>query len=226
MFIAFSGMDGSGKSLQAKALTDSLHKEGYRILYVWSRWSPFFLRPIIRLGRALLGRKGNSEDEQYRSFQKDKRRLFQRASIMQLWKNLALLDYFLQVMFKIRLRTRENRIIICDRYLTDFLVDLSNNFGYGKDQMAQLCGSRLLGLFPRPDHLYLLDLPAKVAFDRKEDMPLSYLQDRRALYLNLGQLLGAEILDATAGIEDLQESIRQRTMTLLEGRGKRSPAKS
>ena len=83
----------------------------------------------------------------------------------------------------------------------------------------------MLSLFPNPDLVFLLDLPADVAFQRKEDMPLSYLEDRRAFYLSLERLRGVEILDGTASIEDLQEIIYQKTSKFLvkggtEDRGK------
>lgn len=225
MIITFAGMDGSGKSLQARALADSLSHAGFQTFYVWSRWSPLFLKPLIRLGRAMMGRKESSEDEQYRSFRHGKRRMFRRNSLVQIWKNLALLDYYLQVLFKIKIRSRREKIIVCDRYLTDFLVDLGNNFGYGEEEIPRLLKSRLLFLFPRPDFAFLLDLPAEVAFERKEDVPLSYLQDRRALYLSFGKLQGAEIMDATASIRDLKEIIHRKAIDFLGKGVEKSPRK-
>jgi thymidylate kinase len=224
MLIVFTGMDGSGKSLQAKALTASLGDEGISCVYVWNRWSPFLLRPIIRLGRWILGRVGESEDEQYRSFQGGKQRVFRRSLFANTWKNLALLDYWLQVSRNIRGHSRSGKLVVCDRYLMDFLVDLSNNFGYGEGEIHRLFQSRLLSLFPRPDVTFLLDLPAEVAFQRKEDVSLSYLQDRRVLYLTFGRIQGAEILDATASIPDLKEIIRRTSLELVGG-GKASSLK-
>lgn len=215
MIIAFTGMDGSGKSLQARALADSLTEEGVKSLYVWSRWSPFFLRPVIHLGRMLLGSGGNSEDQQYRSFRHSKQRMFRRRMLAQGWKVLACLDYSLQVLFKIKIRARHGRIIVCDRYVQDLLVDLGINFGYSAKEIDQLMKSRLLSLFPKPDLVFLLDLPADVAFQRKEDAPLSYLRDRRMLYLNFGRQQGVEVLDGTVSIQDLKESIYQKTLDFL-----------
>jgi thymidylate kinase len=219
MIIAFTGIDGSGKSLQARTLTKVLSREGFPALYVWSRWSPLLLKPIMRLGRLVFGRQGNSEDERYETLRGGKRRMFRHSAVARAWKNLALLDYSLQVLVKIGLRCRRGRIIVCDRYLTDLLVDLSNNFGYGEEHIPALHRSPLLGLFPKPDLAFLLDLPAEVAFERKDDVPLSYLRDRRALYLSFGAFQGAEIVDGTGTIRDVGEVIHRKTIEFLE-RGK------
>jgi hypothetical protein len=40
-----------------------------------------------------------------------------------------------------------------------------------------------LNLVPRPDIVYLMDVPEEIAFRRKNDIPsLAYLSNRRALY--------------------------------------------
>lgn len=218
MIIAFTGMDGSGKTLQARALSDSLARDGIDSRYVWSRWSPLFVRPAIGLGRLLLSRGGASEDEQYRSFRGGKRRMFRRPVMARAWQTLAFLDYSVQVLVKIKLRSRKSKIVICDRYVHDLLVDLGTNFGYHQEEMPRLFEARLLTLFPQPDLVFLLDLPPEVAFERKEDVPLSYLRDRRALYLSLGKLPRVEILDGTASIQDVMNTIHQKTLNFLDSR--------
>ena len=113
------------------------------------------------------------------------------------------------------------RIVVCDRYVIDLLVDLANNFGYDQKEIIGLCHSWLLALFPKPDLYFLLDLPAEVAFARKEDVPLSYLRDRRALYLGLAEFCGAEILDGNVTIGQLKQSIQDKTWAFLERGGTR-----
>jgi thymidylate kinase len=218
MIIAFTGMDGSGKTLQAKALSNSLSREGIDSRYVWSRWSPLLVKPAIGLGRLLISRGGASGDEQYQSFRGGKRRMFLRPGLARAWQTLAFLDYSLQVLVKIKLRSRKSRIMVCDRYVYDLLVDLGTNFGYGQEEMPRLFEAALLTLFPKPDLVFLLDLPPEEAFQRKEDVPLSYLRDRRALYLSLGELPGVEILDGTAGIQDLMNTIHRKTLDFLDSR--------
>jgi thymidylate kinase len=121
-------------------------------------------------------------------------------------------------LFQIGFRSKGRKIVVCDRYVYDLLVDLGTNFGYNSEQIGKLCKSRLLCLFPKPDLVFLLDLPPEVAYERKEDVPLSYLRDRRALYQSMGKLQGVELVDATANIEELGNILHRRTMELL-GKG-------
>jgi dTMP kinase len=132
--------------------------------------------------------------------------------VAQVWQTLVLLDYYLQVLVKIKLRSRPGRLVICDRYVPDFLVDLGVNFGYGEEEIPRFFKTRLLSLFPKPDLIFLLDIPEDVAFKRKDDVSLSYLRDRRALYLSFGKLQGMEILNGAANIQDLREIVYQRTL--------------
>ena len=46
--IAFTGIDGSGKTTQAKLLLKRLQNDNMEVSFIRSKWEPFFIRPIIK----------------------------------------------------------------------------------------------------------------------------------------------------------------------------------
>ncbi|MBI5049488.1 MAG: hypothetical protein HZC11_01085 [Nitrospirae bacterium] len=50
--IVFTGIDGSGKTTQAELLAKNLRQDGLHVSYVWSRWEPFFLKPLLKRWRS------------------------------------------------------------------------------------------------------------------------------------------------------------------------------
>lgn len=96
-FVAFEGLDGSGKSTQTKLLESHLRKEGYRVVRIdfpqWGKKSAYLI------GEYLNGKYGTSE--QVGPY---------RASIF------YACDRY-DASFKIRKWLREGKVIISDRYV-------------------------------------------------------------------------------------------------------------
>jgi len=49
----------------------------------------------------------------------------------------------------------------------------------------------MLKIFPKPDFVFMIDLPEEVAFNRKNDIQsVEYLKERRQLYLEMSDKYG------------------------------------
>jgi len=195
--ICLVGIDGSGKTTQARALAAALTDNGFRARYVWNRFEPRLTRPFVAAGRSLFLR-GKRADRDYRAYADTKRRVFANSALSMLYRRLSWLDYSLNTMVKVSLPLMLGTGIVCDRYLHDTLVDMAVDFGYSEGQIAHSL-KRAARLFPRPDVLFLLDVPAEVSFERKHDTPLELLQQRRAIYQAIGRACAATVLN---GLED------------------------
>jgi len=187
------GTDGAGKTTVAKRLADAL---GWQ--YVYCQVSPRLILPFHLAARALfLGRADQFKDyDRYATKKTAASRKYGRLARLYAWIWYA--DFVTQAMPKLLRALVSNRTVIVDRYYLDVVVNQSILTGSG------IAGARedarfLERLVPKADlHIYL-DLPEHVAFARKDDIQsLSYLHERRELYLALASEYRFELVDASA----------------------------
>lgn len=216
LFICFTGIDGSGKTTLSKTLVNSLNGSGVRCNYVYSRMSPFILKPLIIVGRLIFLRHENMFDD-YSEYTATKRRALRSHSVLsELYLRILWLDYLLQIIVKVRVPLILGRNLVCDRYVYDTVItDLSVDMDYSrKDVINQL--DRALRFVPKPDMTFLVDVPEYIAYKRKNDVPsVAYLEERRSVYLDIAAKWNLAVLDGTRDLEDLGSLIQGQVKRYL-----------
>jgi dTMP kinase len=206
IFICFTGIDGSGKTTLARALVAGLKTKGFRTRYVYGRLQPIILRPVFMVGRLLFLRKKDMYRD-YVEYSQAKKGLLENRGLSAVYENLVLLDYFFQMMMKVRFPLATGRDIVCDRYVYDTIVtDLAVDLKYPQWRISRAL-RRYLWLFPRPNLVFLIDVPEEIANRRKDDVPsVKYLEERRRLYLEVGREHGMIILDGSKAPDELKDT--------------------
>ncbi|VVB94973.1 Thymidylate kinase [uncultured archaeon] len=210
LFICFTGMDGAGKTTLAKSLVEHLQSNGIKSRYVYNRYIPYLVRPVMKIGRIFFLRNKNFYND-YVNYSNTKRSISQKHHFLAKgYQSILLLDYFIQILIKIKLPLILNRNVICDRYIYDTIVtDLSVDFNYSSEDVRRLL-AKILFLFPTPDVTFLIDLPEEIAFQRKNDIPsIDYLRDRRKNYLNIGKEYEMTVLDGSESLDKLKSVINE-----------------
>jgi thymidylate kinase/glycosyltransferase involved in cell wall biosynthesis len=203
-FVVLLGIDGTGKSTQARLLAAEAERRGVDAVTVWTRWRPLFLRPFMRAARRATASSGERADDEARhaSF---KRRLFRHETVRRVWELAASLDHGIQVIPRVVAARRHADLVIADRYFHDALVDMGANYGCDPPPPRAL-----FRLFPHPDEVVVLDAPPEVAFARKADVPsIEYLRARRSLYLDLATKNGWTVVDAAASTDDVHAQLSE-----------------
>lgn len=186
MIISFCGLDGTGKTTQAKQLVQHLIEQGDRCAYhhiIRNSVYYFILHKIV--GRISPRSKTVCEKGLRQKNGSSFRPLF---FIKELFLLLEL------VLFNLRYagyKGNPRKHIICDRYFYDEAVQLENLRG------KKCLFSRLYEmLIIKPDIIYYMDIPPEVAFKRSEDdyemeffirkanVYKVYMQDKRAVKIN------------------------------------------
>lgn len=209
--VCFTGIDGCGKTTQAKALVHHLRAQGYKSRYVWLGWSPALLKPIVKSMKHRIVKKRQTSEDDYAKYTLAKRGFFLRRGTRLLWTVYVALDYALQVLVRVFIPVRLGHIVVCDRYFHDVLIDLAINYSWTAGEFRRVLRTSSALVFPVPDKTFVIDVPEDVAFNRKNDVTsIEYLRDRRNLYLAILSegLANVQKLSGESTISDIQQQVQ------------------
>lgn len=206
--IAFSGLDGAGKTTQIELLIEHLRHTGSTPRYLWTRggYTPR-LEDLKQLLRRLPGRViPPSGPSPLRT------KSLRRSWIRRLWLVAALTDLALLYGIQVRWWVWRGETVICDRYLWDTLIDLRLNFP-GEAIEAWPLWRLLKQVAPEPDIALALLIPVEESLRRSKikDEPFpdsaEVLAKRLAEYEELTEVAGWEVLDGRQPVETLAARI-------------------
>lgn len=199
--VCFSGIDGSGKTTQAERIVAEFEEAGVDATHVWARWRPFFSYPIMGVLYVTLGWR---------------RKDYHRSALLRrIWGYFLLVDHLIFFARYIYPHLRSGRVVCIDRYVLDQCVELHYD-GLYRERSAALIESWL----PTPDVTFLMDVPAAVADERKDDTgemldrlhidadPIDYLRERRELFHKCAGDR-TRVIDTTRPIDQTHETISE-----------------
>lgn len=170
--VGFSGIDGSGKSTQAKALATALGQLGYEVEIAWAPLgSSKLLRAIFLPIRNALGR--------HRAFQAEANEetglpptagtvLRERSRLAHFaWSTLIALSNGAFHARTVARASANGRVVIFDRYVLDSRVRL--RFLYGREHGYAVQDALVRLLSPKPRAAFLLEVSAQDSLARKDD---------------------------------------------------------
>ena len=186
--IYLSGIDGCGKTTQAKLLVEGVCDKGIKAEYVWFRWEPSVRRLINSLrstktkrARGYVNNLVETENNEQGDWLVFKRKILANPSAKQLWLFYACMDYYLA--YRKLLKKNLADVVVMDRYINDFIIDQSINLNIPPGQSDLIDNNFFLKKFHFPDYNIIIDLPAKEGYTRKNDgTSLAYLETRENYY--------------------------------------------
>jgi thymidylate kinase len=214
--VAFSGLDGAGKTSQARALREAVEALGSDAVLEWAPAWQLNLRFVANPVRRLL-RLGPRSDAPPGLGNPDLRPAHDPTVVAHGW---AVIQAFAIALSLWRARLRHalrGRVVVLDRQGLDFAVFLVYRHGGGRRLMPEV---RLLrALAPRPSLAFLLDISAEIARARKpEQFSVDELRVQAELYRRLAPGFGAERLDGELPAEQVSAAVAERVWRRLGAR--------
>lgn len=223
VIICLAGVDGSGKTTQARRLASALTLMGTPTLYLWNRWEPRLLAPLMDRFRpqGSGGLGGGSPVAPTRpneglEFLQRKRRLLRLRPFAWVWLTAAYLDFLVQARGRFRQLPNESRVVVTDRYVADFQVDQAVNLGGSSGDLERVTGMRIARGFPRPAAMYVLTVDPVACARRKWDgLTPERLAARQSLYKHLVTLGLAVEVSADADEERVAKELLDLVLGVL-----------
>jgi thymidylate kinase len=205
--ICFSGVDGAGKTTLARHLAVSLTSAEVRYRYVYARFLPILVRPIWALSRSLFLR-GSDIESDFAEYQTNKRGWLQMSWLRKLYQYSILVDYFFQVLYRVTIPLKLGANLVCDRYVHDTVIsDLAPDLDFTHDQARQMIKD-CFRIMPRPDLVFLVDVPENHSMARKTDIPSAqYLIERRRMYSAVTSVMEVVSLDGKRPLDQLRDEV-------------------
>ena len=186
--------------------------------YAWCRGAPKFFLPIVVLVRRILYGHSVAESDMSEADLNVRWGVFSNHVLSKVWRAILLLDTLIQVLVSVRIPMATGRVVVCDRYVFDQMVDLAVDLRLSRSQFRKWAANPLYRLFPEPDIIFLLDIDETSAYSRKSDVrSVSDLADRRRAYLWLSRIFPMTIVDASDRFDIVQRKISGPAFCLLEG---------
>ena len=159
MIVSFSGIDSAGKTTQIDLLYEYCQKNKVSVKKVWSkaRGTPgvIFIKELVRKDKDM-DAEGRSEYRKEVYSNPKKKKLLLVASLLDLLWFWGIYYRVLGLFY---------RVLICDRYIWDTLVELKSDFR-GIDVENMFLWKLVTIVSPKPKHSFVFLIPAKVSIDR------------------------------------------------------------
>jgi dTMP kinase len=159
--LALSGIDGAGKSTQLNLIQEDFEKNGESVVYLWTRGGN---TPGVNGLKALLRKlAGKNLPASGHSVRRDK--MLGKGWVQRVWLILAIVDLFRIYSISIRWWLSRGKVVVCDRYLWDTLIDFKIMFPAVAVE-GWLLWRLLVWFTPVPDEAVLLMIPLHLSEKR------------------------------------------------------------
>lgn len=206
LLVALSGIDGAGKSSQARWLAESLTALGADVEVVWNDLlGNRALNLLSAPPKALLRLAGRHSERMARYDDAPPRSDAPSASAARgIWSTIVTLANAVEQRIVATRSAGRGRVIVFDRSPLDLAVRMQVLYRANVETQRRLVQLAA----PRPDLAFLLDIPAEVSLARKSDIwAPSQLAEQTMLYCALAPRFGVRRLDGQRPPEEITAEI-------------------
>lgn len=148
--LIISGIDGSGKSTIIEATRKTFEEEGKQVGYIWLRFNHYLTKGMHAIAR-VLGLSVKVHNEMGDVWQ---HRLYKSQAFCSLYIFTTFLDSWVSRL-KYNKMAKGKDVVICDRWITDILVDLATKT-HRKNFLDSRWPRRFLRILPKDAKMFVV----------------------------------------------------------------------
>lgn len=201
--ICFTGIDGSGKTTISISFLDKMQENEIEFNYVWCKFGSYnsvLSKLLNNLSFLILKKDKNNLDFPGKSEIK-------KNTFSKIYMYFLLFIHYIDLLVKVKLKILLDKNIICDRYLTDTIVDLILEFGLTYDDASKLVNK--LFFAPKPDLQFYINIPVDIAYERKKENSKAYLRSKVEIYDKYATENQIVVLNGTKNLNELLFQIQE-----------------
>lgn len=208
LVVAFSGMDGAGKSTLSGRLADNLHDLGISTALIWYRIGlrGKWLERVATSGRRLYRHVREDVSEQVSRERGVPTGVARRGVVGWVWMT-TITTSFLANIYRQYLGSWNRDVLLFDRHAVDSLVTLDVMY---EDADARMQRAAIVKALPAPSLTVYVDVPPHVSRARKPDdiFAVQALERQRQSYRrHIADFPGIRLLDGTRSIGELTAAV-------------------
>ena len=199
--VAVIGIDGCGKTTQAKMLVSNLKNSGYDAKYVKSE---FLLLDLLKgFGEEkVISRLSPRKEQNKNTTKKNEGTSNPKRALFGILGYLYALTTYLVILY----HSRKKKIIVCDRFFYQFFYNLF-------EKRANL----VIDLFPKADITFLLEGNLEILYSRMNDpsdksTSTNYYTDVEEMFEKVSDKYDFVRVDASVNAEQIGKELLQRVV--------------
>lgn len=203
--IIISGIDGSGKSTIINETKKALENEGKNVGYIWLRFNHYLTKCMHAIAR-ILGLSVKVHNEMGSVWQ---HRLYKNQVFCSLYILTTYLDTWVSRL-KYDKMAKGKDVVICDRWITDILVDLATKT-HRKDFLDSKWPNRFMKILPKDVRMFVVVRNTEALMDcRLENRVDPDFRFRLEIYKDLCKKDYVTVVDNNGSIENSVKQIITR----------------
>lgn len=202
-YIYITGCDGTGKTTQVRLLMERLRADKIPVHHLWMRFPLLLSAPFLAYAR-LRGFSWYEAHGDARLGYWDFRRSWVLRSVFP-W--VYLLDALIVSIFRVYLPALAGRMIVCERYVLDMLIDLSVALAQ-PDFCQRMPGRLYFRLLPGRGRIIILDADLDTLRARRHDLSSDqHLEQRLKAFRQLAAYRSLSIIPGSLSLNEVHQII-------------------
>ena len=207
--VAVSGLDGSGKTKYLSMLKGHFKESEIISTIKWHRTGSLPLTQFVL--KVVRGKRDKRISNQENS--EKMKVLPKNSTTVIIWEWLNFIDLLIFYFIKIQLPQKMGKVILCDRYILDDIVDFESCRKINNNN--RFLYKIIMRFFPKPDLYFFVNIPIEIIKNRAKEKIIENIEKNYVVYQELTKQIGIEIIDNSQPFDIASQKFTNKSLSMF-----------